>query len=110
MSSVSAHWVKPGLVPYSVSKRALEILIRRLSGRRAGIAYTTIVIGSTGKTEFSAGWDPQVFEGYLELWKANNQLTKGQFASEASFCEIVMTILATDIAVPQITVQPLPSG
>jgi NAD(P)-dependent dehydrogenase (short-subunit alcohol dehydrogenase family) len=108
ISSASARALKVGLVPYSATKRALEAVVDGYRLEEPEIAFTTIVVASTGQTEFTREWDQEVAARYQELWKSKGLLTTGAFASERAFADLVMAVMAADIAVPELFVGPLP--
>jgi len=108
VSSQAASVLKIGLIPYAASKRALEAIVDGYRLEEPEIAFTTLVVASTGSTEFTASWDPDTQARYNELWKERGLLTKGAFATEEAFADLVMSVLTADIAVPQMSVGPFP--
>jgi NADP-dependent 3-hydroxy acid dehydrogenase YdfG len=110
ISSASARDLKDGLIPYSASKRALEAVVDGFRLEVPEVAYTTIIVASTGSTEFTRDWDPGTLARYIELWRAKGLLTKGAFASEIAFAELVTAVMSADIAVPELVVGPFPVG
>jgi NAD(P)-dependent dehydrogenase (short-subunit alcohol dehydrogenase family) len=110
MSSASAHAPKPGLIPYGASKRALEAIIEGFRLEEPDIAYTTVIIASTGQTDFTSTWDPQRQARYREIWQGGGLLTTGAFPSAEAFASLAVALLSADIAVPEIYVGPFPPG
>jgi NAD(P)-dependent dehydrogenase (short-subunit alcohol dehydrogenase family) len=108
MSSAAAKELKDGLVPYASSKQALEGIVEGLRLEEPGVAFTTIVVASTGQTEFTSAWDPDVHARYIAHWQRKGLLTRGSFAEEATFADVVVALMSAGIGVPQIFLGPLP--
>jgi NAD(P)-dependent dehydrogenase (short-subunit alcohol dehydrogenase family) len=97
-----------GVGTIAASKRALEAVVSGLRLEEPDIAFTTMVVASTGDTEFSSEWDAELRAHYTELWQGRGLLTRGSFGSEVAFAELVTNVIAAQIAVPEIFFGPLP--
>jgi NAD(P)-dependent dehydrogenase (short-subunit alcohol dehydrogenase family) len=68
LSSDSAAGPYPGLVAYGVSKGALSVFCRGLSGEYPALRVTDVCVGPTSDTEVSGQMDPEFLGYWIDRW------------------------------------------
>ncbi len=73
LSSVSSEDPRPALVPYGVSKAALDAMIKGWRNEHPEIAFLRVVVGPTSGTEFAASWNPAALAGFFTAREGRGQ-------------------------------------
>ncbi len=117
LSSVSASMTPPwpGLAAYTVTKAALDKLVEAWRAEHPEVGFTRVVVGDCaggegdGATQLAAGWDPEVFAGYLSLW-AERGLLDGHLLEVEELVEVLHGLLRCGAAtsVPSVAITPRP--
>jgi NAD(P)-dependent dehydrogenase (short-subunit alcohol dehydrogenase family) len=115
-SSVSASLTPPwpGLGLYIVSKAALDKLVQAFAEEHPGVAFTRLVMGDSAggegpeMTEFANGFEPELFTELLGVWLQRG-LVNGELVDVDQLARVVTMLLASDISVRTITVEPPPA-
>jgi NAD(P)-dependent dehydrogenase (short-subunit alcohol dehydrogenase family) len=110
MSSASARWPKMGLVPYSATKVALELIMNNWRLEEPDVQIHILAIGPVADTEFNDAFDQDQLEEFKELWRERGQLTKGEFMPLEAFASFVVELLSAPVALNDVSLQPLPAS
>jgi NAD(P)-dependent dehydrogenase (short-subunit alcohol dehydrogenase family) len=118
LSSVSASLTPPwpGLGAYIVSKAALDKLVEAWRAEHPGIGFTRLVVGDCAggegdsRTEFSAGWDPELAAELAPGWVARGYIS-GTLIEIDELVSAVDAVLrgGASLSMPFVTVAPRPN-
>jgi NAD(P)-dependent dehydrogenase (short-subunit alcohol dehydrogenase family) len=95
----------PFLGAYSVSKAALEDLVRAWRTEHPEIGFTTVAIGPTA-TPMADGWDPATAGEAFEAWQRTGHLTTTDTMNAADVAVAVLGALESPVVVEDLRVMP----
>ena len=106
LSSESVGSPYPGLVPYAVSKAALEELIRGWRIEHPELRFSRVTVGSTLGTDFTRDFDPELTGTLYAQWVARGVIPKQAMRATDVGRSIART-LGHAVVVPDVDVQDL---
>lgn len=104
LSSKSVRQPFPALGLYSISKIALDGLIRTLPVELPGLLVSRVVVGNTRETEFAAAWDEQALEAALERWTASGVLGSTATMLPEEVAETVLHVIESPAHIDDVAV------
>jgi NAD(P)-dependent dehydrogenase (short-subunit alcohol dehydrogenase family) len=109
MSSLAASRPPPGMIPYAVSKQALQTLAAGLQDEEPDIDVCCVVLGPT-YTEITAGWDRDLLVELFARWRSEGFLPPPGQMDPDDVAEHVLTLLALPFRVAVLSAMPLPKS
>jgi NAD(P)-dependent dehydrogenase (short-subunit alcohol dehydrogenase family) len=106
LSSIAARRPPPGLVPYAVTKAALEALAAGLQDEQPDIDVSCIVLGPTA-TAVTDGWDRTMLAERFKEWRDGRYLTSGAMQTE-DVADYILAMLASPFRIPITVAVPVP--
>lgn len=101
LSSESVGAPMHGLVPYTVSKSALEELVRGWRVEQPEVRFVCARVGATADTEFGRDFDPQIGAELIPKWLASGRVT-GSFMISADVATVVADVVTVALLTPGI--------
>jgi NAD(P)-dependent dehydrogenase (short-subunit alcohol dehydrogenase family) len=114
LSSISASIGRPwpGLGAYTVSKGALDRLIEAYRVEHSGVRFSRVVggdcggdVGGPGQCGFADGWDAQLAERFMPIWKDRGYFTGNLMAVE-DFLQGIDFLLRSKAQTPTMWLTP----
>ncbi|MBW2275482.1 MAG: SDR family oxidoreductase [Deltaproteobacteria bacterium] len=107
LSSIAAqdHPPRRGLGLYVTAKAAMNMLVSAWQVEQRAVSFTRVNVGDTGSTEMACEWDPAAGGYYVREWM-DRGLLFGRSMLPESVARHVVTLLASDEAVPESTITP----
>jgi NAD(P)-dependent dehydrogenase (short-subunit alcohol dehydrogenase family) len=106
LSSESVGQPYPGIVPYTVSKAALEELVRGWRAEHPALRFSCVTVGATGDTDFSRDFDMELGAKLFPTWVALGKLP-ARFMTSRDLGAAIADSLAVAVNTPGIDVQQL---
>ena len=104
LSSKAVRQPFPGLGLYSVSKVALDGLIRCLPLEHPGLRVTRMVVGNTHDTGFTDGWDPRELGAWMQRWAEQGVLGSVDTMAPDDVADAVLAVLSSAVHIDDIAV------
>ena len=95
----------PGLSAYAASKAALDELVRGWRSENPDISFTTVVVGPTGGTGFTALWDADLAAQLFPFWERHGYLSGSASMEPDHIGQAVCSVLAAPASVWTVAVQ-----
>lgn len=108
LSSKAVRQPWPDLSLYTTSKVALDGLLRCLPVEFPGLRVTRVVVGNTGGTDFTAGWDPDALTAALDRWTAAGVLGATGTMAPADVAATIVHVLESPAHVDDVAVIDVP--
>jgi NAD(P)-dependent dehydrogenase (short-subunit alcohol dehydrogenase family) len=107
LSSIAAqdHPPRRGLGLYVTAKAAMNKLVASWQAEQPGVSFTRVNVGDTGATEMAVEWDPAEGGEYVREW-IDRGLMFGRSMLPESVARHILSLLASDEAIPQSTITP----
>ena len=102
VSSLGVIW--PGIGVYTSTKAALNRMVDTWRAEHPEVGFTRIHVGPTGDSANGTEMDPGAFT-HMMRW-AGLGVHSGGLATPASIAHAVKLVLADDVRIPELTVQP----
>jgi len=105
LSSISSEDPRPMLVPYGVSKAALDALVKGWRSEHPGICFLRVGVGPT-VTEFGAGWAPEQVAKFSAV-REERGLVRARPMSAEETARAVLEALRSRVWVEDIRLMPV---
>jgi NAD(P)-dependent dehydrogenase (short-subunit alcohol dehydrogenase family) len=98
-SSIDPRRVRTGIVPYAVSKAALDTLVDGLRLEHEDVRFVDLVVGPTMPTGFGDGFDPALAGALFGPWIAGGWMTRA-LMDTSDLGAVIVELMATGLAHP----------